>query len=87
MTLAVPLSPESEARLRDRAQAAGIEETAYAAKLLEEKLCEPESIVQISGELHQRFLDSGMTEEELTRWLEDEKHSARAERRGITFHE
>lgn len=43
MTLHVPLSPESEARLKDRARAVGIDVTTYAAQLLEEKLREPES--------------------------------------------
>lgn len=87
MTLAIPLSPEVEARLNDRARSAGVDATTYVARLLEEKLREPESILRISGEVQQHFLDSGMTEEQLAQRLEEEKHAARAARRGIQLSE
>lgn len=87
MTLPIPLSSEVEARLKQRARLLGIDPATCAAQLLEEKLSEPESIIQVSGELHQRFLDSGMTEQELADRLEEEKHATRAARRGINFRE
>lgn len=80
MTLAIPLSAEAEARLKDRARLLGLDPAACAERLLEEKLKEPESVVQISGELHERFLDSGMSEQQLADRLEQEKHAARAAR-------
>lgn len=87
MTLAIPLSREAEARLKDRAEALGVDPVTCAAQLLEQKLHEPESIAQISGELHQRFLEAGMTDEQLAEKLEEEKHAARAARRGVAFRE
>ena len=36
----------------------------------------------ISGPVAEAFADSGMSEEELSEWLEAEKHAMRAERRG-----
>jgi hypothetical protein len=77
MTLSVPLSPEAETRLKERARAAGVDEAAYAAQLLEEKLREAQSLTEISGESEQRFLDSGMTDDELAEQLEQEGHAAR----------
>jgi hypothetical protein len=87
MTVAVPLSPEAETRLKDRARSAGVDASTYAARLLEEKLLEPESLVQISGEVRQHFLNSGMSEKQLADQLEDEKHAARTDRRGTKFSE
>ncbi|HEY8668612.1 MAG TPA: hypothetical protein VIL86_18340 [Tepidisphaeraceae bacterium] len=87
MTLAVPLSPDAEVRLKDRARAAGVDATTYAARLLEETLRQPESLLQISGDSLQRFVESGMTEEQLALRLEEEKHAARSARHGTVFRE
>ena len=65
----------------------GVDATTCASQLLEDKLREPESILQISGQSHQRFIESGMTEEQLADQLEAEKHAAREARRGIKFSE
>ena len=85
MTLAVPLSAQAETLLNERARAAGVDATTYAAKLLEQQLREPESLRQISGDAERQFVESGMTEEALADAHEQEKHAAWAARRGITF--
>ena len=42
----------------------------------------PRTLAEISGPVHQRFLDSGTTDEQLSEELEKAKHEVRAERRG-----
>jgi hypothetical protein len=76
MTLAVSLSPEAEARLKERASAAGVDATTYAAQLLEQKLTES-PLTEISGDSQKRFAESGMSEAELGEQLEREDHASR----------
>ena len=46
-----------------------------------------ERLREISGSTYERFLASGMTDEQVGDELEDAKHRARASKRGITFDE
>jgi hypothetical protein len=80
MTLAIPLSPDAEARLKERASRAGVDATTYAAQILEQKLREPLSLADISGDSAKRFAESGLTEEQLAAQLEREDHAARGVR-------
>ncbi len=86
MTLAVPLSPETTARLAEKARLAGMDTPSYAAKLLERDVNRT-ILEEISGELAERFNQTGMTEEELGNLLEKEKHEARERELGIKFSE
>lgn len=85
MTLTIPISPDAERRLRKCAEAAGVDERTYAAKLLEERLLEPDTLQSISGETAARFRATGMTEEQLSELLEREKHAEREARLGVRF--
>jgi hypothetical protein len=80
MTIAVPLSPEAEAALKVRAAAVGQDVATYTAKVLE-SVVRPRTLEELSGQVHQRFIESGTTEEELGEELEKAKHEMRAERR------
>jgi hypothetical protein len=86
MTIAIPLSPEIESKLAAKALEAGMEVPAYAARILERGVNRP-TLEEISGDLAERFKQSGMTEEELGEALEREKHEARDRGLGRKFSE
>jgi hypothetical protein len=81
MTLRVQISPETEARLQERAAAVGQDLATYAAGVLERSALRALSVKEISGPVGDAFKQSGMTEDELSEFLEREKHAMRAERR------
>ncbi len=86
MTLAVPISPQAERRLADKARAAGLDLPTFVSRLLEAEAQRP-TLLEISGEVHENFKRMNMTDEELGQRLEEEKHAARAARRGAPFAE
>jgi hypothetical protein len=82
MVLSLSISAETEARLKAKAAAAGVDVETYAARQLERMASPPKSLKDISGPIAEEFARSGMTEDELSDFLEAEKHAMRAERRG-----
>lgn len=76
------LSKDAEARLAERAGAAGVPLAAYIAALVESLVESPRTLAEISGPAYQRFIESGTTDEQLSEELEQAKHEMRAERRG-----
>ena len=86
MTLAIPISEQAERRLADRARASGVDLTTFISRLLEAEAERP-SARELSGEIFENFKRMNMTDEELAERLEDEKHAARAARRGRPFAE
>jgi hypothetical protein len=81
MVLSISISPAAEARLKEKAAAAGVDMATYAARHLEMMASPPRSIREISGPVAEAFAKSGMTEDQLAEFLEEEKHAMRAERR------
>lgn len=81
MTLHIDLSKLAEERLRERAAAAGVDVTKYAAGVLERATSRPMSIEEISGPIAEEFRKSGMSEDQLTELLERTKHEVRGKRR------
>jgi hypothetical protein len=81
MSITIPLSAELEASLKSRAAAAGQDVAAYAAAILE-RIARPQSLAELSGPVHQRFRESGTTEEQLGEELERAKHEMRRDRKG-----
>ena len=85
MTSEIPvtlrLSKTAEARLAEHAAAAGKPLAEYIAGLVELVVEEPRSIEAISGPVHQRFLDSGVSDDQLADELEQAKHAMREQRR------
>ncbi len=86
MTLAVPISEAAERRLADKARAAGVDLPTFVARLLEAEARRP-SLAELSEDVQGNFERSKMSEEELGERLEEEKHAARAARRGKPFAE
>ena len=81
MVLTIPISKQAEATLAAKAKAAGVDLPTYAAHHLEMLGQPPRSLREISGPIADAFEASGMTEDELSDLLEEEKHAMRAERR------
>jgi len=81
MVLSLSISAEAESTLKAKAAAAGVDVATYAARQLELMVSPPRSLREISGSIAEDFARSGMTEDELSDFLEAEKHAMRAERR------
>lgn len=81
MTLEISISPEAEAKLREKAAMVGEDVTAYAAGVLERMAEPPLPLREISGPLLDEFKASGMTDDELGDFLEEVKHRQRKQRR------
>ena len=92
MTLSIPLPPQAEAALRQRAAATGKDPSTIASELLTYALTQTSELTldrleEISGDSYRNFIASGMTDEQLGDELERIKHEDRAKKRGITFSE
>jgi hypothetical protein len=81
MVLTVTISAEAEAKLKARAAAAGVDVATYAARQLELLAAPRRSLREVSGPIGAAFSRSGMSEDQLSDFLEAEKHAMRAERR------
>jgi len=80
MVLRLSISPKAEARLKAKAAAAGVDMESYASSQLEVAAQRP-TLEELSGPTAEAFEETGMTEDELAEFLEQEKHAMRAERR------
>ena len=81
MVLTLPISQETEARLKLKATAAGVDVPTYAAAIVEQAARAPLSIKEISGEIADEFKKTGMTDDEFGDLLEEVKHEMRVEER------
>jgi hypothetical protein len=81
MVLSLSISPQAEATLKAKAAAAGVDVETYAVRCLELMAKPLKSLKEISGPIADEFARSGMSEDELSDFLEAEKHAMRAERR------
>jgi hypothetical protein len=66
----IPLTPDTEVILRERAQANGQDAGAYAARLIQEALCAP-SVDDLLAPFHKQIDESGASDEELDRLGEE----------------
>jgi hypothetical protein len=82
MVLNLSISAQAEAALKAKAAAAGVDVETYAARHLELMAARPKFLKEISGPVARNFAQSGMSEDELSNFLEAEKHAMRRERRG-----
>jgi hypothetical protein len=81
MVLSISIPPDTEAALKLRATAAGEELPAFVSRLVSQFTGAPTPLEQLSGPVYQKFLESGMTDDELGNVLEKAKFERRAERR------
>ena len=79
MVLSVHISTETEQRLAAKAKLAGVDVATYAARHLDMISQHPRSLEEISGDIARHVSQTGMTEDELSDFLEEEKHAMRAE--------
>jgi hypothetical protein len=86
MSLSIPLTPDTEARLAAKARAAGVDTSTYAAGILRSAAVRP-TLDEILAPVREAFRKSGLTEDELAEALEREKHAAREAERGKPFEE
>jgi hypothetical protein len=82
LALTLRLSAQARQKLQERAAASGTDVAGYVSTIVEQNTQKPLSLEAISGPVYQRFLDSGLTDEQLSEELEQAKHEMRAERRG-----
>ena len=69
MSISIPLSPEAEARLRERAEAAGEDITSFAARVFHDALTAP-SVDELLVPFRKQVEDSGMTDDQLDNFYE-----------------
>ena len=86
MTLAVPLTSDTQARLAAKAKSIGLDTPTYAARVLQAAATRP-PLDEILETVRRNFAESGMTEDQAAELYEAEKHVARAARRGRPFDE
>ena len=79
MTLSISLSRETEAKLLERAAAAGKEPSAYALQLLERAVNEAD-INENLAPLRAQFAASGTTEDDLVKQITEARDAYRNER-------
>jgi len=70
MTLQIDLSPDLEAKLRERAAAAGKDVQSFARDAVEKELAKPETFAELLAPVHKAVRESGMTDEEVDQLLE-----------------
>ena len=81
MQLTISVSPESEAKLKARAAAAGQDVADFVSQMVRHFIEPPTPLEKLSGPIYQKFLESGMSDEELSEELDRAKHEMRAQRR------
>jgi hypothetical protein len=77
MCLHLPLTPDDERLLAQRAQSAGKDAAVFALDVLRRELTRVARVESMLAPVHEEFERSGMSEEELTELLERAKHDLR----------
>ena len=80
MTVSIYLSPQTEARLRRQAQAAGKEIDAYVTQLIEQAAARP-ALDELLAPLRQQFADSGTSDAQLIEQITEAQTAYRADLR------
>ena len=76
-TITVKIPDPTAQRLRRQAEAAGKPVEQLVSEVLEAQASPAKTLREISGSIQERFIESGMSEEELAERLEREDHAAR----------
>lgn len=83
MTLRIPISPEAESRLRERAAAAGVDVETFVQELVEKSLKSESSLADILAPLHAESAASGLTDDDQSAILDEALSDARRGNRGV----
>lgn len=81
MQLTITVPPEAEAKLKARAAVAGQDVADFVSQMVRHLIEPPTPLEKLSGPIYQKFLESGMSDEELSEELDRVKHEMRAQRR------
>ena len=81
MTLSLSLSPQAEAKLRERAAAAGLDPSTYAKGLLEDVVTKP-TLDEILAPFRRQVDESGMSDEDLDLFYENLRNEVWGEKHG-----
>ncbi len=76
--LQIPLSPDTESTLRQRAEASGEDVASYAARILQEALCAP-SVDELLAPFRKQVEESVITDDELDKLGEELRREVRQE--------
>jgi len=79
MVLSIPISPQTEARLRQQAQAAGKEVATYVAEIVE-RAAGQSSLDEVLSPLRKQFELSGTSDEQLIDEITSAQQAYRAEK-------
>ena len=79
MTLSIPLSPDTESKLRRRAAAEGKDPAAVAAQLLEDAVNRP-ALDELLAPLRQQFAATGDSDEQLVDQITQARDAYRKQR-------
>ncbi|HEY8747934.1 MAG TPA: hypothetical protein VIM11_08170 [Tepidisphaeraceae bacterium] len=79
MTLTIPLSPDTESKLRDRAAAEGKDPSVVAAQLLEAAINRP-ALDELLAPLRRQFAATGNTDEQLVEQITQARDAYRKQR-------
>lgn len=82
--ITIKLDQPVENRIAEKAGDAGLDLETYIAHVVKAHAAKP-TLKELSGEVYQQFVASGMTDEELGEFLELAKHEMRADRRRRTM--
>jgi len=75
------LSKEAREAVSQRAAASGTDLEHYVSRIVEHSALKEFSLEELSGPVFERFLQSGVSDDQLSDELERGKHELRAERR------
>jgi hypothetical protein len=75
------VSQTAQETLARRAAESGTDLAGYVSALVEQAISGQMTLEELSGPIHERFLASGTTDDELADELEEAKHKMRAEKR------
>ena len=81
MTLSISLSPEAEAKLKQRAAAVGKDPTTYASELVESVVTKP-TLDEVLAPFRKQVAQSGMSDQQLDEFYEGLRSEAWNERQG-----
>jgi hypothetical protein len=84
MTLIISLPSEAEAKLKERAHAAGQDVTRYVERLIENELAAPLSLIEASEPFARAVDATGVSDDEFTSVLVKAQDNARQARKGKT---
>jgi hypothetical protein len=76
MTLIIPISPDIERKLNDRAAAEGKDAVTIAREALEEKPQGPRTLDEVLAPFRQQVADSGMNDNQLDEFYEELRDEA-----------